>query len=222
MDTKKLITGTEIVISTALFIFIAYGMYLGRFIGKEAFLNYIREDGPVEWPTAIFLFFSSLVCLYRASKYLKIRKNLWALTWAVLASLFFFAAGEEISWGQRIFGVQSGEFFLEHNKQAETNLHNMIVWGYNLNKIVFAAPVFIVLIIYFGLSRLMVAKIPFVRNLVNRFRVPLPGNQHIIVMAVATLLILLFPWGKESELHELSFALVFFLIFLNPAGNNVE
>jgi len=35
---------------------------------------------------------------------LKIRKNLWILTRAVLAFLFFFA-GEEISWRQRISGI---------------------------------------------------------------------------------------------------------------------
>lgn len=217
MDTKKkLITGIEIVTSASLFIFIFYGMYLGHFSGKEAFMNYMREDGPVEWPGALFLFFSSLVCLYRVFQYRKMKKRLWVVTWAVLAFLFFFAAGEEISWGQRILGIQSSEFFLEHNKQDETNLHNMIVGGYNLNKLIFAAPVFVVLIIYFGLFRLADAKISFLHNLFSKFQLPLPRNQHIIVITIATLLILLIHMPKESELHELSFSLIFFLIFLNP------
>jgi len=41
-----------------------------------------------------------------------------------IASLFIFIYGEEISWGQRIFGLDSPDFFDEYNTQTETNLHN--------------------------------------------------------------------------------------------------
>jgi hypothetical protein len=34
-------------------------------------------------------------------------------------------AGEEISWGQRIFGWATPDFFRENNIQGETNFHNM-------------------------------------------------------------------------------------------------
>jgi len=216
MNRNKLITGTEIIISTALFIFIAYGIFLGRFVGKEEFLNYVREDGPVEYPTAFFLFFSSLVCLYRVFQYRKLKKPLWILTWAVLVLLFFFAAGEEISWGQRIFGIESGSFFMNHNKQAEMNFHNLVVEGQSLNVWIFSRLMFVVLIVYFIFARFLVRKISSIRNLINKFRVPLPRNQHIIIMLAATLMILLIQLSKESELHELSFAFIFFLIFLNP------
>jgi hypothetical protein len=217
METKKLSIVAEIVIGTALFIFIAYGMYLKHFVGYDAFQNYIKEDGLVEYLTAGFLFFSSLVCFYRVFHYRKMKKNLWVLTWTLLAFLFFFAAGEEISWGQRIFGVQSSEFFQHYNKQGETNLHNLTFKGKNMNIIIFSRLMFVVLFIYFFLSRLMVWKIHFIRNLVNKFNVPLPGIQHIIIMLAATLFILLIHIAKESELHELSFAFVFLMIFLNPA-----
>lgn len=222
METKKRSVATEIVISTALFIFIAYGMYLKQFVGYDAFQDYIREDGPVEYLTALFLFFCSLVCFYRVFHYRKMKKPLWILTWTLLALLFFFAAGEEISWGQRIFGLQSSEFFQQHNKQEETNLHNLTFKGKNLNIIIFSRLMFVVLFIYFILSRLMVWKIQFIRNLVNKFNVPLPGNQHIIIMLAATLFILLIHIAKQSELHELSFAFVFLMIFLNPARINSE
>src|SRR5690606_6041111 len=36
--------------------------------------------------------------------------------------------GEDLNWGQYIFGWQPAEFFIEHNKEAETNLHNMSTW----------------------------------------------------------------------------------------------
>jgi hypothetical protein len=45
-----------------------------------------------------------------------------ALVWA-LALLIM--AGEEISWGQRIFGFSTPESMMENNRQAEFNLHNL-------------------------------------------------------------------------------------------------
>jgi hypothetical protein len=222
MDTKKLISGTEIIISTALLISIVYAIYLRYFVGTDVYLDFVREDGIVEYATFFFLLFSSMVCLYRVIQYSKEKKRLWILTWALLAGLFFFAAGDEISWGQRIFGIQSSEFFQEHNKQAETNLHNLVVDGYSLNKIIFSQFLFVVLAIYFLFLRLMVSKIPFIRNLVNKFHVPLPRMFHIIIMLAATLTILTIQFTKDSELNELSFSMVFFLIFLNPAPINKE
>ena len=91
-----------------------------------------------------------------------------------------------------------------------------------MNIIIFSRLMFVVLIIYFLFSRLMVWKIVFIRNLVNKFQVPLSKRHHIVIMVVAALMILLVQLSKESELHELSFALVFFLIFLNPARINNE
>jgi hypothetical protein len=44
-----------------------------------------------------------------------------------LALLFFFGAGEEISWGQRIFGFETPETLAQVNKQDELNLHNLSV-----------------------------------------------------------------------------------------------
>ena len=44
----------------------------------------------------------------------------------LLALAFFYGAGEEISWGQRLLGFGSPEFFEAYNLQEETNLHNFL------------------------------------------------------------------------------------------------
>ena len=49
-------------------------------------------------------------------------KNFWYLG---LSLLFLLACGEEISWGQRIFGWDTPEGMKEMNIQQETNLHNL-------------------------------------------------------------------------------------------------
>jgi len=217
-----MISAIEIVTGAALFICILYGLYVRFSLGKEEFTNYVREDGPIEYLTAIFLFFCSLVCLYRVFQYRKTKMPLQVVTWAVLAFLFFFAAGDEISWGQRIFDIESGEFFQEHNKQKETNIHNLIVRGENLNMLIFSRMVFVVLVIYFVFLRLMVRKILFIRNLQNKFQVPLPKNHQIVAMLVASLMIAIIQLSKGSELNELSFGMIFFMIFLNPVNSGSD
>lgn len=49
----------------------------------------------------------------------------WLIAWCI--ALFYFL-GEDLNWGQYVFNWTPPEFFLEHNKEAETNLHNMSTW----------------------------------------------------------------------------------------------
>ena len=42
-----------------------------------------------------------------------------------LAVVCFFGFGEEISWGQRIFGIETPAGLKQANSQQETNLHNL-------------------------------------------------------------------------------------------------
>ena len=49
----------------------------------------------------------------------------WVATWTA-ACIYF--AGEEISWGQWIFGWETPEAMEALNDQGETNLHNMSSW----------------------------------------------------------------------------------------------
>lgn len=50
------------------------------------------------------------------------------LVYLGLAALFFFGAGEEISWGQRILGFETPETLSQVNRQEEFNLHNLSAW----------------------------------------------------------------------------------------------
>lgn len=94
-------------------------------MGKKAYKIYTMEDGIAEI-IQVFLYLTAFVyCL-------KVTKKLWqtdqkiigAMYWVVLIGLFFMI-GEELSWGQRIFGWETSETLREINKQEETNLHNI-------------------------------------------------------------------------------------------------
>jgi tetratricopeptide (TPR) repeat protein len=69
--------------------------------------------------------------LFAAAALLSLRVLLssssYRVFFALLALFCFYVAMEEISWGQRIFGWSSPEFFRARNIQGETNLHNILV-----------------------------------------------------------------------------------------------
>jgi hypothetical protein len=53
----------------------------------------------------------------------------WLTAWIGLAVAgCFYTAGEEISWGQHMFGWTTPESWAAINKQNETNLHNVTSW----------------------------------------------------------------------------------------------
>lgn len=112
---------------TALVVFIiiasVYLVMVFKFPVAYIFATY--EDFVGEW-AQVFLFsftlyFSLRLCLARTQ---------YQLFFGVLAVACFYVVGEEISWGQRIFDVETPEFFMEHNLQQETNLHNFLVGPY--------------------------------------------------------------------------------------------
>ncbi|XLS28151.1 hypothetical protein ACJD0Z_13180 [Flavobacteriaceae bacterium M23B6Z8] len=179
------------------------------------------EDGPVEWGTTVMLFSVSLLCIFRFFTSIQKKPLLWLLGTALFALLFFFAAGEEVSWGQRIFDIESGEFFKENNAQGETNLHNLVVEGKKINKIIFSQLLMLVMVIYLIISPIMYRKVTWFKNLANRFAVPIVKWHHTIAFVISTVLVALNPSSRKWEVYELAFGVIFFLIFLNPLNKNI-
>lgn len=68
--------------------------------------------------------------LARATVALDWTLKVW-LALFVVAMIFF--AGEDLNWGQHYLGVTPPEFFLEHNREEETNIHNM--WPLLFNRL---------------------------------------------------------------------------------------
>lgn len=90
----------------------------------------IREDGVVEWIGTIGFLVASICFLVafliarrpeHRSRYTLVKR----LSFLALAVLLFVFAGEEISWGQRLLGLETPERLQSANVQNETNLHNL-------------------------------------------------------------------------------------------------
>lgn len=213
----SLITIIDIIVYGIIIGFISYAK-IRSIESIEAFHHVIREDGWVEYLTTLFLFLSAIILGISAFKAIKLKNSKQILFFSLAMLVFIFGTGEEISWGQRLLGVETGEYFLENNYQAETNLHNLEIGGVDLNKLIFSQLMFTVLIFYFLFLPILVYKIKFFRKLIIDFGVPMPRLHHIIMLLATNVSIVLFiNLKKESELHELVLTGIFFLIFLNPA-----
>lgn len=215
---KKNILGiffTETLMYLLIFGFIIYSK-LQSMVSYEAFYSIVKEDGWVEYLTTLFLLMSAVVFGIKAFCAVKKTDYLKTAFYGVACLVFIFGMGEEISWGQRIFGIQSSEYFMEHNYQKETNLHNLTIWGIDLNRLVFSKLMFIALFIYFVALAPLAWKVKPIRNLVVRFGMPLPKFHHTVILLVSNYLVTTIDMVKESELHELALTGILFLVFINP------
>ena len=81
------------------------------------------EDGPIE--TATFLCFATAsgLAFVAASRLRPARP--WQLAALGLGLVLLVAAGEEISWGQRLFDLDTPTVLIDGNRQNELNLHNV-------------------------------------------------------------------------------------------------
>lgn len=110
----------------ALIPFVVAGMgALSALFGKETYKWFTAEDGFAESLQVIFYFLSFAMALFITWRHHRAGERLLALLYLGLTLAFVFMIGEEISWGQRIFGWGTPDPLVEINKQDETNFHNI-------------------------------------------------------------------------------------------------
>lgn len=109
------VLGTAVVAATA----------LGRVGRYDLFSLLTAEDRLLEW-AEVFAFAVAAACAALLAATLRRTGDLAAAAaFALLAAGAFFAAGEEISWGQRLFGWGTPETLRDVNYKDETNVHNI-------------------------------------------------------------------------------------------------
>ena len=99
---------------------------------RQTIYSLTNEDSYVEHFTAIFFFLAGLLLVIVISTERRIfPRCIYVLGFVA----FMFIAGEEISWGQRIFDFETPDIVMETNRQNEFTLHNIKIEDYYLNKI---------------------------------------------------------------------------------------
>ena len=197
------------------------GLLIDLIEGEHRFeYNYVPEDGLIENFTAVFLFIGACLLIRQFVRNRSKKGITWIIGTLGIALVFIFGAGEEISWGQRIFGWETSEAMSEINKQGETNLHNIRIGDFDINKLIFSKLLTIGIIFYLLILPFLYDKFEWINKMVNKWGLPLPKWHHTIAFLIMTLLILPITSGKKWELYEFGFATVFCLIFLFPKNKS--
>jgi hypothetical protein len=177
-----------------------------------------KEDGPIEWLTVLGLVLAFIVCANRVFS-LKSQKN-WAFigVWSFLTVFTLFGAGEEISWGQRIFNVESSEWFKQNNAQAETNLHNLVVNGTKVNKVIFSALLGLTLLTYLFIFSFAYRRSDKFKAFCEYLAVPIAQWHHVAAWVSVAIVaeVLIKDVGRSSELFESAAVFVFLLNITYP------
>jgi len=114
-------TGTVLI---ALLIAFGAVMCFLSVISLPKYQKTIAEDGIIESLSAVFWALAATVVSGTLCT-AKGKTKYFTGTYVFLLIFFIVCGGEEMSWGQRIFGFRGPEALRAINKQHETNLHNI-------------------------------------------------------------------------------------------------
>ena len=170
------------------------------------------EDGPIESLTVIFLLMSGCLCLQRARD-LEFRSK---CGYIVFSLFLFFVAGEEISWGQRIMQFSTPKIFQEYNVQNEFNLHNLKLFGFKVNRVVFGNLFEFSVLAFLLITPVLYRKSDRFRNLFDNYSIPCPGDRLVVGYILSLQLILFMDSHRKWEAMELIQSVACFLVILNP------
>lgn len=200
---------------------VVLGLYLS-YADPDYFKNqYTVEDGLLEWATVAALLISMTVCIGRLLSLWSVRKARFHLMLCFLALICLFGAGEEISWGQRIFGFASPAYFTDHNTQQEVGIHNLRVdingRTLKLNKLIFGSGLAL------GFSIYLFVMTPLYRNYaafagwLDSLAIPMPKNYQIIgYILLIAIVELLIDSSKRGEITEFAGSFIFMLNVVLP------
>lgn len=125
---------------------------------ESAWERTAQEDGVIEWSTT-FSFVMAAVLFARRSRGFELLARIGLVVFCV------FVAGEEISWGQRLFAFQPPEIFLERNFQQELNLHNVLMHeGSGLNFEIDSKHLVMLIALFYGILGPLAVRVPPLRS----------------------------------------------------------
>ncbi len=199
------------VVVTAGYALLLVGGLAAAWADPGGWTTWAQEDGPVEWATVAAFVLAAGLYLGRARG----AGGLARLGLVVMAVFCVFVAGEEVSWGQRLFGFVPPEMFLADNFQQELNLHNFVkdakVGGFSVSSGDVVA-----------LLALAYAVVPFIgetrRQWYGKVREVFPRRDVAGLFVLVAALEVGYPVPYTGEGAELLFGLAFLAVALDEPG----
>lgn len=198
---------------------IALSGVVAALLGKEAYKWFTDEDRFCENGQVLFWFLTFCLSGVMARRLWPQSERFMAVLYVGLCCCLFFLIGEEISWGQRIFGWQTPTDYAAINKQAETNLHNVYGVGRTFKW------VYLMIAAYGAIIPLAMWRTAFFRKYRDRLSLVIPHYTLLpyfllpMVWKLYANLVdppqrLYFVVEKYSEVMELVLAMGFFLFMV--------
>lgn len=206
-------------LSTALLVaaFVASAMQ-----GDIFFTYFGAEDSPVENATALILAVAGVALWWRALAAKQVISRGAVILGVLYGLAYVWAAGEEISWGQRILGFDSPDYFQNNNDQQEFNFHNMVIGGVKLDELIFGPVLSYIILSYLIVLPLLWPRVDLVKKLVRTMIIPVPRPYHAAFAFAVTVIIPFLDESRRWEVYECIFALLSLAIFLHPANPLTE
>lgn len=179
-------------------------------IDESFYRSIIKEDNIIEWLTFGFLITAGFLSLIIASQIWN-KHNYFHWFFILFFGFNLLAGMEEISWGQRVFEVETTGVFQKYSDQNEINLHNTFQGIFQIK----TKHIALLVLLVYGciLPGLMRNKSPqYDIILLRQFIISpmfLRGG-----FAIASILMLDFQTGHEEEIGEFFFSICFFIMML--------
>jgi len=216
----------EVMLTVTIATFLLFAIYLAKFNHDAFRYEFVIEDGFIEWCTVLVLFSAMLVCFKRFLALRRVRSKLFLSVTMLLTLLCLFGAGEEISWGQRLFELETPDYLKGKNAQGELGIHNLVVEingeQVKLNKLIFGTGLALALLIYLFVATPLYRKNATVRSFFNAIAAPMPRNYHIAgyLLIVATVELLI-DSSKRGEMTEFAGSIMFALNVIYPYNRDI-
>ncbi len=165
----------------------------------DLYYRLVQEDHWMEWAT-VWAFLLAAAAAARAAhhQWRRHRRLPWFLLG--LGVFCFFVAGEEISWGQRLFGFTPPEYFLTDNFQQELNVHNVV--ASDLRQLAFQ-----LIVLVYGVALPLAATVPAIRRLLSSLAIVAPHPALMPAFAATAAFYAAYPFEYAGEWAELMLGL---------------
>ena len=196
-------------ISIAIFPLLIGVILIIVWIDDKYYAYLTNEDNLVEWLTFACLVLAGLFSLLKAYRARKVgSRYFWFYLLFGIGSIIL--GFEEISWGQRVFQIESSEFFMENSDQQEINVHNVVNLWFNVRTKHVAAFV----LFLFGVGLPLAALNPKMKSLFEKLCIVVPPLFLSFGFVIGAFLTLDIFSGREEEVAELFLSLSLFLFII--------
>ncbi len=193
------------------FLLVTVAVVLLYFFNRPLYQTIILEDNIAEWLTFAFLISTAVISLLIG---LKIRRTYGYTHWFFMLFFAFnlLAGFEEISWGQRVAGIETTGVFAKYSDQNEINLHNFLQGLAPVKTKHFA----LYILFFYGVILPWLVKSGRVRFAwINKNQLIVPPDFLRGGFLIATLFMIDVPTGREEEIGEFLYSACFLLMMIH-------